>query len=72
MTSDYAQPTRAVAAIGALLGRLGWDSSGLTACFLTRKPPTQFDGALAHAQVLRQMDFGLADSRSEVVNLYHF
>src|SRR6185295_14714176 len=26
--------------------------------FLGRKPPTQFDGALAYTQVLRQMDFG--------------
>lgn len=26
--------------------------------FLRRKPPTQFDGALAYTEVLRQMDFG--------------
>src|SRR5258708_22063032 len=40
----------AIAAVGALAAwRLG---------FLTRKPPSQFDGALAYTQVLRQMDFG--------------
>jgi glutaminyl-peptide cyclotransferase len=39
-----------IAAIGTLAAwRLG---------FLTRKPPTQFDGTLAYSQVLRQMDFG--------------
>src|SRR5450432_249695 len=26
--------------------------------FLSRRAPTQFDGALAYTQVLRQMDFG--------------
>jgi len=39
-----------VASVGGLAAwRLG---------FLSRRPPTQFDGSLAYTQVLRQMDFG--------------
>src|SRR5262249_11876005 len=34
---------------GAVAWRLG---------FLARRPPSHFDGSLAYAQVLRQMDFG--------------
>jgi glutaminyl-peptide cyclotransferase len=47
------RPALVIVVVLLVVGLAAWQLG-----FLTRKPPTQFDGSLAYTQVLRQMDFG--------------